>query len=55
MGIDVTAFDPNENGVFKYIGKKVEWFGNIRPHIFDKNEYMNCVESLSHWKPDWSN
>jgi len=45
FGIDMTKFDPNEKEwPKKYVGKTVEWFDNSRPYIFDKEEYINCIE-----------
>jgi len=46
MGVDKTEFDPCESELPKYIGKTVEWFANIRPMVFNKDEYLLCVEKF---------
>jgi len=49
FGVDVSKFNPDEDGVFKYIGNAVEWFDGIRPHVFCKSEYTTCVDEFMRW------
>jgi len=46
FGVDVSEFNPNADGVFKYIGSAVEWFDDIGPHVFGKSAYVSCVEAF---------
>jgi len=49
IGVDISKFNPNGDGVFKYIGSTIEWFNNIRPLIFCKNEYTSCIDVFIRW------
>jgi len=48
LGTDTTGFDINELELPKYIGKTIEWFENIGPYFFDKDDYLYCVEAFLH-------
>ena len=52
IGVDVSRFNPDKEGVFKYIGDTVEWFDDIRPHVFSKSEYINCVDAFMQWNEE---
>jgi len=52
VGVDVSKFNPDKEGVFKYIGDTVEWFDDIRPHVFSKSEYINCVDAFIQWNEE---
>ena len=48
FGVDVTEFSPDEVELPKYIGKKVNWFLDIKPFVFSKSEYVKCLDSFEH-------
>jgi len=44
FGADITEFSADEVELPKYIGKKIEWFHNIKPFIFSKKDYLKCID-----------
>lgn len=44
FGVDITEFSADEVDLPKYIGKKVNWFTKIKPFVFLKNEYSDCIK-----------
>jgi hypothetical protein len=46
FGVDVTEFSSDEAELPKYIGKKVNWFPDVKPFVFSKSEYLKCIGSF---------
>lgn len=38
--------DTDETELPKFIGKKVDWFNNLGPFEFSKEEYLLCVSQF---------
>jgi len=46
FGSDITPFSSNETELPPCIGKDVEWFPNVAPLVFDRNEYISCLKAF---------
>lgn len=46
FGMDITPYDADETELPKYIGKKVNWFHDLGPFEFSKEEYLLCVSQF---------
>jgi hypothetical protein len=46
FGADTTEYSTDETELPKYIGKKVNWFPDIKSFVFSKTEYLECISSF---------
>lgn len=44
-------FGQDTTGHPNYIGESVHWFPNIGPFVFDKADYLSCLEALKNFEP----